>query len=612
LVITDHHALAAERPDAHALVNPELATPVERWAGAGVALQVVRALWGEEVPRRFYGICAIGTVADVVPMTTNNRRVVQRGLAALSDGQVPGVSALLRAAGRDLAHVSAEDLGFVVAPMINAAGRLGDATPAVELLLQDRVEAAAEWAQWLVQKNRERRTLQDRMLREAWAVLARDQHGRIFPFAVAAQAGWHEGLVGIVASRLKDLLKRPVAVISWDPSRKVGKGSARGVEGLDLISHLRRHAQHFINLGGHPGACGFSLRYQDASQLSQVFSRGLPAEALAQQHRDVRYDLRVQAAELTGRVARELKRLEPFGRGFERPRFLIHASVETAQAVGKDGGHLRLKLRDLPFPVVGFHLGHYAGGLASGQPVQFVGEMRWSLFRGREQPEVHIVAWDQSAPRVPSVTPAPGWPPPSAARRVFIVESTHAVIRVAEREHAIPFLPYATVAQWVDDVQRCRERDSGRIVVSQWRPWPPLWGWADAVVWLTRPVTRRRLEESGAFLRAGGQVWMADGTTTPERVSEKARRLLPTRDKLGRHWRRWGQGSSGLMIGRQIFRELGLDPGKPVLSGKVALASSFSYQWTWWAYREAVALGADHLSGREATRPPGESPSASG
>ncbi|MDA8193696.1 MAG: single-stranded-DNA-specific exonuclease RecJ [Thermaerobacter sp.] len=581
LVITDHHALAADLPVAAALVNPERMPTPDRLSGAGVALQVIRALAGEDPPAALWGIAAIGTVADVVPLIGSNRAIVRRGLDALRSGSVPGIRAMCAAEGRDAAYLTAEDLGFFVGPRLNAAGRMGDARPAVLALLADSGLRAQPLVDQMRELNLARRETERQVRQAAWEQLGRRSPERLPDFVVVGGEGWHEGVVGIVASRLREALGRPVAVISWADSE--GKGSARSVEGFDLIGHLRRNQDLFLRLGGHAGAAGFSLSRplatdQGNALLAQRLSAGIPAAVRAQHYWGTPVDAAVSAREMTAGDLDGIRRLEPFGRGFERPRFLVSGVVQSAQTVGAGGHHLRLALAGAPLGAIAFGEGDLSPGLRPGSPVRVVAEIEWQRYRGTETP-----GWRVS--QVHGASPAVPWQPvtrrgsASAAderqRLIYVVDSPREQIRWARTVSAAVYHPARPPGELRVLEAACQSGAVTRLVVSQWRAWPRLKGWADAVVWLAAPRHQLALAETAALLAPGGWQWL-DPNLDSSGLRQKRERLAPDRNRLGQAWRRWTAGRMGLQIGREIFAELQLVPGQTPV-GKRSLTESFSY-----------------------------------
>lgn len=355
VIVTDHHEPGGEAlPQATAVVNPkrEDATyPFRELVGAGVAFKlawaVCQALTGsEKVGDRLQEVllgllpyAAVGTIADVAPLVGENRVLVTFGLRAMMRASA-GLKALIVACGDDPAKLSARDIAFHVAPRLNAAGRMGDARLALELLLSDDEEEARRLALELDEKNRERQQLCRTMLDEARAeAVARhdlDQDAAI----VVARVGWHEGVIGIVAGRLCDEYRRPVAVVAL--SAEKGKGSARSVEGVNLYEAMALSKRMFKSFGGHEQAAGFSIAPGDIDTFrnelvehcrEQFVSRGVESK--------LTIDREVRLGELSVEVARELKMLEPYGHGNSKPLFLcrnVHVAGRPA-LMGREQKH---------------------------------------------------------------------------------------------------------------------------------------------------------------------------------------------------------------------------------------------------------------------------------
>ena len=573
LVVTDHHALPRRLPNALALVNPELKEPVDRLSGAGVALQLVRALLRDDVPEVLYGIAALGTVADVVPLLGNNRRLVRRGLSALQGRRVPGVTAIYSVEGRDIGVASASDLGFLVGPRLNAAGRMGNADAAVEVLLTDDAGVAHGRAVELSALNHERRDIQERMVAEAWERLPVDAEGHLFPFAVIAGEDWHQGVIGIVAGRFREWLRRPTAVIAWEGAQ--GKGSARGTEGLNLIEHLRHSGELFSKLGGHPGAAGFSLARQSADKLSAVLSQGLPPEVLRQQYRGFEFDIAVEARGSGEPLWSELEGLEPFGKEFQAPRFLVSGTVAARSTMGAEQQHLSLKLKGHDVRAVGFGWGARSQGLETGDPVRFLAALEPNWYRGQRSLQWRIEVLDGPPPRRPA-SMRRGRPELLPTRVLWVVDSDRAVRAMAARDSVVKGYDVSRPAGelvWLE--QRARRGLVNQVAVSQWRRWPDLLDWADAVVWLCEPRNQKSWEESAALARLQGTVWWAEESVA---AHVKTRRLAVSRDMLARHWRHWQAGKAALMPGRAVFNELDLDPRRVTPGIRRPLESSFLYR----------------------------------
>ena len=362
-LITDHHLPGPELPAAECIVNPNqpgCGFPSKALAGVGVMFYVMLALRSELRKRNFFAageepnlgaltdLVALGTVADVVPLDANNRNLVAQGLKRLRAGHgKPGLAALLHAAGRAVREASSFDLGFVIGPRLNAAGRLTDMSLGIECLITDDEARAANLAQDLDRLNRERRKIEGAMLEQATAFLknfSENDRGSTF-----FHPDWHQGVVGIVASRLKDRLHRPVICFArGDDAGGEGllKGSGRSIPGLhlrdclDLVS--KRAPGTILRFGGHAQAAGLTLREKDyeafAAAFEQALDECLPAEARLH---TLETDGSLDAPHVTLDVAQMLE-AQIWGQGFPQPLFCDTFTVETQRMVGER--HLKLAL----------------------------------------------------------------------------------------------------------------------------------------------------------------------------------------------------------------------------------------------------------------------------
>ncbi len=360
-LITDHHLPGSELPAAECIVNPNqpgCTFPSKALAGVGVMFYVVLALRAELRRRGFFegktepnlgaltDLVALGTVADVVPLDANNRNLVAQGLKRLRAGGKPGLVALLRAAGRNPAEASAFDLGFVLGPRLNAAGRLADMSLGIECLVTDDAARAANIAQELDRLNRERRGIEAAMLQQALAFVKDIPEGSAA--SVFFDSAWHQGVVGIVASRLKDRLHRPVVCFApgEEAREAVVRGSGRSIAGLHLRDCLDLVAKRSPGLirrfGGHAMAAGLTIAAADLDRFAAAFQATvdelLPAEART---RTVETDGSLAATHCTLEVARLLEG-EIWGQGFPQPVFCDNFDVQHQRVVGER--HLKLGL----------------------------------------------------------------------------------------------------------------------------------------------------------------------------------------------------------------------------------------------------------------------------
>ncbi|MFM8330698.1 MAG: single-stranded-DNA-specific exonuclease RecJ [Candidatus Methylumidiphilus sp.] len=368
VLVTDHHLPGAELPPAEAIVNPNLAGdefPSKALAGVGVMFYVLMALraklreigWfaaqGIAEPNlgQWLDLVALGTVADVVALDRVNRILVHQGLQRIRLGQArPGVSALLEIAGRKLSGVVAADLGFAAGPRLNAAGRLEDMAQGIECLLSDNPAAARALAAQLDQLNRDRRDIEDQMKLDAYAILENLDAGKKAQDLAGVclfDASWHQGVIGILASRVKDRLHRPTIAFAPAGGSEV-KGSARSIPGVHIRDVLSDIAAAYPGLltrfGGHAMAAGLSLEREAYPAFAQVFD----AEVRKRLHgldlaHSVHSDGELDAEELRLESAELLQQGGPWGQGFPEPTFDGEFDVVQARIVGEK--HLKLVLR---------------------------------------------------------------------------------------------------------------------------------------------------------------------------------------------------------------------------------------------------------------------------
>jgi single-stranded-DNA-specific exonuclease len=358
-LITDHHLPGDELPAAACIVNPNQPGcdfPSKALAGVGVMFYVMLALRAELRNRKHFvdqpnlgaltDLVALGTIADVVPLDANNRNLVAQGLKRLRAGRgQPGLAALLRTAGRRVEEASSFDLGFVAGPRLNAAGRLADMSVGIECLIADDEARAANLAQQLDRLNTERRSIEAGMLQRALEIVGGldAAAGSVF-----YDAAWHQGVVGILASRLKDRVHRPVICFARaeESARPVLRGSGRSIAGLhlrDCLDLVAKRAPGLIaRFGGHAMAAGLTIAESDYARFAAAFGAAveelLPAEARL---RTVETDGALEHAHCSLEVARMLDG-EIWGQGFPQPVFCDNFTVESQRVVGER--HLKLRL----------------------------------------------------------------------------------------------------------------------------------------------------------------------------------------------------------------------------------------------------------------------------
>lgn len=414
VIVVDHHTVPGAKLDhpAYSLVNPfrsDSTFPFRGMASVGLAFYVAAAVRTELRDRGHYrtrpepdvrellDLVALGTIADLVPLTDENRILTSLGLRRLQARARPGVAALLAAAGvsedRELdAHVVA----WKLAPRINAPGRLGAAEPSLALLLSDG-DTATERAQALESANTERREIQERVLAEALAQIGDRDPG---PAIVLAGEGWPSGVVGIVAAKLVDKFQRPAFVVGVDPVTGVGRGSARTCGGINLYQALTMAAEVpgcLGRYGGHAAAAGFTIARSQFDALSEAL--GASCAKLAEGSKPTaagrEIDAEVRLAEVDERLATELAGLGPFGQHNPAPMLVTRGiRVTGVRRVGdltRNGGHLKLSLEDNSSTLrsaIGFGLGDRQVEVGNFVDLAFVPTI--STWQGQRSAELHL------------------------------------------------------------------------------------------------------------------------------------------------------------------------------------------------------------------------------
>jgi single-stranded-DNA-specific exonuclease len=426
LVITDHHQFGPTLPEAPCLVHPRLpgtSYPFGDLCGVGVALKLA---WGicqrlgdgkkaSPQMRTFLmgavGLAAIGTVADVVPLRGENRLIVKYGLKSLLEQATPGLKALLRVAQLgDQTSIDSDQIAFALAPRINAAGRLGQARLAVELLTTENADRAAALATYLDQLNKSRRTVEQRIFKEAREQIADRPEWQEAPAAVLHCDEWHPGVIGIVASRVAEHFERPAILIAVNAQTAIGQGSGRSHGGFDLHAALAACGSHLVSFGGHQAAAGLKITPDRIDAFRDEFCRFVGANhAPAAGAGDLRIDAEVRLCDVTSHAVRELERLSPFGHHNPRPVFAT-TRVELAEPprkMGEGERHLSLRVRhhNTTLRAIAFSRAEWADQIAElRQPFSISFAPCINRFRGTESVELQLIDWRPEAADPPPVT----------------------------------------------------------------------------------------------------------------------------------------------------------------------------------------------------------------
>jgi len=409
VIITDHHEPDPDRvPEALVVVDPKLPDspyPFRELSGAGLALKLAWAL-GQRLSRRervsdpfrefliaATGLAALGTIADVVPLVGENHVLASFGLGALSVSRYPGIRALLAVAGLEEKRLDAGHVGFMLAPRLNAAGRMGSAAEAVELLTTAGPEAALTIAQGLDRLNRQRQETEKQIFDQAEALLAEAHKPERDAAIVLAAEGWHAGVIGIVASRLVEKYWRPTVLIALDGPD--AQGSGRSIPPFNLFKGIAACAKHLRRFGGHAMAAGLQLAAGDVPAFREAFlahaAERLAPEELAP-HLTV--DAEAGLADFDLATAQTLERLGPFGSGNPRPVFAAKRLriVGAAKRLGRSGKHVELHLTEAGRArrALGWNFGDLADALTRAGSCGAAFTCRVSDYRATPEVELHL------------------------------------------------------------------------------------------------------------------------------------------------------------------------------------------------------------------------------
>lgn len=371
LVITDHHEPSGELPDALAVINPKQEGdpyPEKYLAGVGIAYKIAEALFSDLQPPGlqlddYLDLVALGTVADLAPLTGENRLLVRRGLRQMAQTRRQGLFSLANVAGVALPSVNATHIGFMLGPRLNAAGRLESALDAYRLLTTADVSEAGQLAQKLDVQNRDRQTLTRRIQAEAESIALAGEADAPILFAVHPE--FNPGVVGLAAARLAEVYYRPAIV--GQQGEETTRCSCRSIPEFHITAALDQCADLLVRHGGHAAAAGLTVRNEDLEAL-QTRLKSIARQQFA--GLDLRptlfADMEIPLADLRPELLKHLSYLQPTGYGNPEAVFVSrNVQVRSARTVGADGSHLKLAVSDgrVTFDAIGFRLGHLAGGL---------------------------------------------------------------------------------------------------------------------------------------------------------------------------------------------------------------------------------------------------------
>ena len=399
IIITDHHECGEELPQTLAVINPhrqDCSYPFKELAGVGVALKLMQAVTDSigcgELIAEVMDLAAIGTVADVVPLLDENRVIVKNGLKALQNTENIGLQALIAVSGLGEKEISSYNIAFVLAPRINAAGRLADASRCVELLITEDYDLAKEIAEELEKENRERQRIEAEIQEQALGKLASIASFEKEQIIVLEDANWHPGVIGIVASRVVDQYSKPAILIAKD--EEWGKGSARSMKGFNIYEAMCRCSEIFEKFGGHEMAAGLTLKSENIEvlrkRINEVAIEMLDGKELLP---EIMVDYKLEAKDINLQTAKQLKMLEPFGMGNSNPNFVCRdMQIVDRRLVGASGKHVSLNLYDGKNNVkaIAFNMGNLFNVLSIGKKIDIICCMDINLWNNNENLQLVI------------------------------------------------------------------------------------------------------------------------------------------------------------------------------------------------------------------------------
>jgi single-stranded-DNA-specific exonuclease len=373
IIIVDHHLPSSVLPKANAIIHsPEVCATALAWF-------IAKAICSDSD----FGLVALATIADCLPLTGINRALVIHGISALKLNPSPGIRQLAKFAGIDLSTLSAYDLGFILAPRINAVGRLTNPTDALRLLCSQNLTQAAKYSQVLNRQNQDRQSLQ-RVSFDLAKTLINPKNKLLYIF----DPSFHPGVIGLIAGRLTEHYYLPSIVIS--PDGDIAKGSCRSIPELNIINTLRQFSNLFIDLGGHAQAAGFTIVTANIPKLEQKLITFVNHQLKNLVKPETLVDAQMLSTGATLKNAAIIKEFEPFGIGNPEPLFLFkNLEINSIRALGQTGDHLKLKL-DTGLDAIGFKQGSLATKLKVGDTITFIASLSVNTWNNLTTPQLVI------------------------------------------------------------------------------------------------------------------------------------------------------------------------------------------------------------------------------
>ena len=393
VIITDHHEVQDEIPNAYAVINPKQKNcnyPFDMLCGCGVAFKLIQALTpAEEFKTSMYNyleIVTLATICDIVPLVDENRIIVKNGLKLMKDGINLGLKELIKVCGIDTDKIGSSHVGFSIGPRINASGRLGYSYLGVELFTTKSKEEAIEIASLLEDKNNERQMIEAKMYQEAEDIINGDERYKDDKVLVIANKGWQHGVIGIVASKLTEKYYKPTILLTIEDEEATG--SARSIKGFSIFDTLVKCSDLLGKFGGHEQAAGLSMDKNNIDELrrrvNEIADYNLTDEDMIE---NISVEFELNEGSIDFNLIEELHSLEPFGMSNPSPRFIIRdLEIRSIFRMGKEKNHLKLNLeKDKVYECVGFNMAYMAENYEVGDKVDVLFQLDENNYMGNRK-----------------------------------------------------------------------------------------------------------------------------------------------------------------------------------------------------------------------------------
>jgi single-stranded-DNA-specific exonuclease len=400
LIVTDHHECSGALPFARAVLNPAIpgsSYPFRDLSGIGVAYKLVSAVCdrlGEKGREHGYlDLAAVGTVADAVRMTDENRIIVSLGLKKLNSRPNPGLLHLIKNSGIENRAIDEDTVGYVIAPRINASGRLGDPADAVELLLTDDDASADALAFMLCGLNKERQYLQSVIVKEVENMISADPRYSVENILVVSGAEWKSGIIGIVASVIAEKYSKPTLIITFENDGK-GKGSGRSIGDFNLFEALACSSGLLCGFGGHEKAAGFTIEPENVEAFRSKINEYAVNTGIEEQKREYSYDVVLNNENIDVDTIMGIKMMAPFGEGNPKPVFAYTGlKISDIRPCGSENRHLKLKLNNMGSHIdcIAFNLGQDNRDFVYGDKVDILGYLQINEWKNRKSVQIQVI-----------------------------------------------------------------------------------------------------------------------------------------------------------------------------------------------------------------------------